>query len=381
MTADAAPINPSMLRWARQSAGYSVEDVAKRLGVRTELVTKWEAGEAPVSYRRADALSTFFRRPSAILYLREPPQEDGGLPPDYRAESPSPTPGIILQVRRAKERREVALELVEELDETPEPFGLELDRDEDPEVAGAALRAFLHVEESLDNWSKDIQGYQALGARRFAAERAGALVFQAPESEIGDASGLSLYFETLPIVVLRASDNPRRRSFTLMHELAHLGLRAGGLCDMHDEGDELFCNQVAAAALIAPEALRGEIRRQGTSRDVTPQELVRLARAFSVSEQAMMLRLVALERVSLEAYKQRRSEFALRVGGGESEGGGVHHQVVIARNGERFSRLVMDAYYQGVITMHRAAKTLEASPGSLEQVAEEIAKKSMRRAS
>ena len=375
-----APINPSMLRWARQSAGYSVEDVARRLGVKPETVAKWEDGEAEVTYGRVDELSEFYRRPSAVLYLKAPPKEDETLPHDYRAEDATPTPGIILQVRRAKERRDLALELASEMNETFAGFALEARRDEDPEDVGARLRKLLRVEEPADDsWEKDKDGYLALAARKFAAESAGVLVFQAPEADLGNVSGFSIYFDTSPIAVLRASDTPRRRSFTLMHELTHLGLRGGGLCDLHDDGIEFFCNSVAAAALMAPDAVRRELRRKKISGVPSANDLLQLAKTFSVSEQAMMLRLVTLKYVPLDAYKARRAEFAMR--GGRAESGGTHHQVVLSRNGERFARLVLEAHYRGLITMHRAAVTLGTNTANLEKIAEEITKKGLRRAS
>jgi Zn-dependent peptidase ImmA (M78 family) len=320
-----------------------------------------------------------YKRPSTIFYLKQPPQEDESFPPDYRAEHPALTPGIILQVRRAKERRDLALELASDMHETPTGFAFEARLDENPEAVGGRLHELLRVEEPDDLWDKDEPGYQALAARKFAAEAAGVLVFQAQATEIGEASGFSIQFDAFPIAVLRAADNARRRSFTLMHELAHLGLRSGGLCDLHDDGIELFCNRVAAAALMTPAAVHRELRRQNITGAPSPTELVRLSRTFAVSEQAMMLRLVALGRVSLEAYAARRADFAMR--GRGSPPGGSHQQVVLSRNGERFSRLVLDAYDRGLITVHRASVTLGTNAANLDKIAEGLAKKSLRRAS
>ncbi|MFO0759539.1 MAG: ImmA/IrrE family metallo-endopeptidase [Byssovorax sp.] len=376
---DGAPINPSMLRWARERSGYSIQDVADRLRIKPETVTNWELGEAEITYGRVDALAAFYRRRSAVFYLTEPPEEDETLPPDFRAEQETRTPGILLLVRRAKERRDIALELAAELNEPPMRFTFEATPHEDTEDVGARLRAFLRLEEPTETWENDTHGYEALGARKFAAETAGALVFQAPAEEIGHASGLSIYFDTCPVAVLRGSDNAKRRSFTLMHELAHLGLRSGGVCDLHDDGIELFCNRVAAATLVSADALRREIRRRGAASSPPSKDVAHLAKVFSVSEQAMMLRLVTIGAISLDAYMARRAEFSMRTGSAQS--GGSHHQVVLSRNGERFSRIVLDAYDRGLITSHRASTTLGTNVASLEKIAEGLAKKSFRRAS
>jgi len=40
-----AIIKPELLVWARKSAGLSIDDAAKKAQVKSERLTKWEAGE------------------------------------------------------------------------------------------------------------------------------------------------------------------------------------------------------------------------------------------------------------------------------------------------------------------------------------------------
>jgi Zn-dependent peptidase ImmA (M78 family) len=44
--------------------------------------------------------------------------------------------------------------------------------------------------------------------------------------------GVSLPGDVLPIVILNGGDAHAGRIFTLLHELTHLLLRQGGVCDM-----------------------------------------------------------------------------------------------------------------------------------------------------
>jgi Zn-dependent peptidase ImmA (M78 family)/transcriptional regulator with XRE-family HTH domain len=379
---DAAPINPAMLRWAREKAGFTVDEVAARFKVRAETVERWEAGEAGVTFGRVDELSTLYKRPSAVLYLDAPPAEDDErFPTDFRSDNRDRTPGLIYQIRHAYERRELAIELMDEMGETTPPFTFKCTLDEDPEEVGDRLRRALGVAEPVEGWTGDRDGYAGLAARKRAAESAGVLVFQGPAADLGDASGFSLHFDVLPVMVLRASDVARRRSFTLLHELVHIGLRVGGLCDLHDEGVELFCNQAGAAALMGAGALRRAMTRLGIKRSPSQPQLAELAQAFSVSEQALMLRLVSLGNVSLDDYRAMHALFASRGKGAERKPGGKHQTVVLSRAGNRFAEIVVEAYHRGLITAHRAARSLDTNAESLESITEELARRALRRAS
>lgn len=49
-----APITPTVLRWAREVAGYRPDDVAEKLKVTRERVLAWESGEESLSVSRLD---------------------------------------------------------------------------------------------------------------------------------------------------------------------------------------------------------------------------------------------------------------------------------------------------------------------------------------
>jgi len=122
-----------------------------------------------------------------------------------------------------------------------------------------------------------------------------------------------------PVIALNGGDFPRGRSFTLLHELVHLSIRAGGLCDLHEAadgnppGDELehYCNQVAAAVLMPMDSLLADQRvgRAPSSHDWTLAELSVIAGRFQVSSEALLLRLITLGKADWSTYNRRRPEF------------------------------------------------------------------------
>ena len=78
--------------------------------------------------------------------------------------------------------------------------------------------------------------------------------------------GFALAAETLPVIAVNRNDVLTRRTFSLVHELAHLIIRVSGVSDLEtdarrppeDQKIEIFCNQVAGAALIPKTALFSE---------------------------------------------------------------------------------------------------------------------------
>ncbi|NBB96190.1 MAG: helix-turn-helix domain-containing protein [Planctomycetes bacterium] len=74
-------LNPAVLRWARQSAGLTVLDVASKLHKDVEVVEGWErgGGDAPTWPQLEKLAYTYYRRPAAIFFLSwTPPSEIRG---------------------------------------------------------------------------------------------------------------------------------------------------------------------------------------------------------------------------------------------------------------------------------------------------------------
>ena len=111
-----AYITPEVLRWARESAGFGIDKVVEKLAqkrVTPTTVTSWEAGEARPTYTQLEKLAAIYKRPIALFFLPEPPEEETlaekfrSLPAQYINELP---PGIRFIVREARVRQ---LELAE----------------------------------------------------------------------------------------------------------------------------------------------------------------------------------------------------------------------------------------------------------------------------
>jgi Zn-dependent peptidase ImmA (M78 family) len=116
-----------------------------------------------------------------------------------------------------------------------------------------------------------------------------------------------------------------------------------------------LCNRVAGTILVPEQALFDVIRsmaavfRNGT---ITDTELEVLSRRFAVSQEVVLLRLLALERVSHEFYRKKRDELhaAYARDREQQEGFAPPHQVIVRDLGKQYIRVVLGAYHQEAIT-------------------------------
>ncbi|WP_093535944.1 XRE family transcriptional regulator [Stenotrophomonas rhizophila] len=321
-----AKIKPELLQWARETAGYSVAAAAIALKISEELLGGWEAGNDAPSVAKLRQLAELYKRPLAVFYLPKAPlkfmpmRDFRRLPGTAMLSVP---PSIVIEERRARQRRELAIELAGDLG-TPIPeFTLSASLDEDPEIVGARVREQLGVTAEKQRRWRDAKGHDALRAWIELIEAKGILVFQSDKFSSEEASGFAIWESIAPaIVIARKGTLPRRRTFSLLHEFAHLLVRASGLSDLDIEGDvarppeeqriEVFCNAVAAATLIPKHELLAQNNVKAHPLDLmewTDVELTEIAKSFGVSQEAVLRRLLTFRRTTARFYQVTRQRY------------------------------------------------------------------------
>lgn len=261
-------------------------------------------------------------------------------------------------------QREVMLELLEVSPASvPQPKPLpKIAVNDDPESAGEQVRTFLGVSEADQSRAADAR--EALNLWLAAAEAQGILVIQTAGIPLEEMRGFSVSEWPYPVVALNGSDWPRPRLFTLLHEIAHLSLNVGGICDLSEPGPanrrteanlEQMCNSIAASALLPASALLRHPLVTGRSydHDWPLEDLATLSRRFGASSEAVLLRLITLNRATWETYNTRRAELTLgyqeareaeRQRRKEAEGGPSYYVVKARDIGHAYASSVLDAY-------------------------------------
>ncbi len=283
------------------------------------------------------------------------------------------SPELLLQVRRAHDRRELAAEMFEALEgELPE-LALGASLSDDPEGVASMIREFLKVRfEDQVRW---VAGYEAFNHWRTALEDAGVLVFQATGVEVSEMRGFSIYADKLPAVVVNNKDSIRGRLFTMLHELAHLALRQASLCiprpedvsipSTDDQRIEVFCNAVAGATLVPRGQFLDEpaVQRNERDADWDDASIQDLADRYGVSREVILRRLLVNERISNALYSAAvnriREEYARAAESERREGFAPPHRVAVSSAGPMFVKLVLNSYHGELITASDVADFLD----------------------
>jgi len=307
-----ASVKPELLIWARKAAGYSVDAAADALKMAPETIAAWEGGDGAPSIPQLRNLAGLYRRPLAVFYLQEVPSQFQVLT-DFRMNTGAPrdySPALTQEIEQAHSRRELMLELAEDLDDKFPAFEFRL-ATEDAEKAGEEIREFLKVPVgSIVRFGGDATGRLGLNTWRAAMERQGVLVFQSSRVSSEEASGFALTYDQAPVIVINRKDIPQRRLFSLMHEFAHVGLRESGVSDLElgrpqsaGRDVELICNSIAASALMPYDVLLANWKEAvGTQGRITDDAIAQVSRRFGVSRPALLLRLVNAKTLSWDFY-------------------------------------------------------------------------------
>jgi Zn-dependent peptidase ImmA (M78 family)/DNA-binding XRE family transcriptional regulator len=381
-----ALIKPALLIWARDRAGLTLQDAAAKAEIEPDRLRQWESGEDSPSIAQLRKLGEIYKRPLAVFFLPEPPK---GFDPQRefrRLAGLTPqkeTPEMRLALRTALFRRETARDLYERLgDEIPECRAT-AHPGEDEEVVSQRIRELLGIDwQTQINWPSQPPHYYALNAWRAAIEQQGILIFQTGDVELKEMRGTSIPHGPLPVILMNNSDAPVGRVFTLIHELTHILLTNGGHRTSAMEGQQLpedqllerVSNRFAAAVLLPKREFLAEAARFPGSVSGDDESLKALANRTKVSPEAVLRRLVSLNKASARLYREKRKLWQQRPWFKPPQGvGGPPIEVKIASSiGKPFLSLVLDGYQRNVVSSSDVSDFLGVQLKYLERVARQL---------
>lgn len=260
-------INPEILVWARETAGYELSEAARRLGLTDgkastgeEKLAAYERGEKEPSRPLLLKMSKQYRRPLLTFYLDTPPKRaDRGedFRTLHRAVDPSENGMVDALVRRIKARQEMLREaLVSEQDHEPLAF-----------IGSYSLAQGVN---GLVNQIRTASGFdlamyrskhsqeEAFQYLRERIENIG--IFSVLVGNLGSHHtnlsaeifrGFAIADPIAPFVVINNQDAKSAWPVTLLHEVAHLWLGQTGISGAAAEREvERFCDRVASELLV-----------------------------------------------------------------------------------------------------------------------------------
>jgi Zn-dependent peptidase ImmA (M78 family) len=379
------PANGEVLRWAREQRGLSIEVAAKRLQISQDRLQAFESGIDSPSVAQLKTMAEKYKRPLIVLLLDEVPTTFTPLK-DFRSlpadQVGAYSPELRDEIRRAVTQQEILAELKHELGEEvtwpslPSPTS-------DPDELAHRLRDLLGARyEDQREWT---QPREAFIEWRTRVEELGILVLEASRVSMDEMRGFSLSEELPLIIVLNGADSDRGKIFTLLHELAHLSLRQPGVCDLHQRGargtdTDVFCNAVAGEALLPADVVLHlpTVEQHAAGTLWTDEELGEIESvAGGASREAILRRLLQLNRATKDEYEARRAEFLRayeefrKARSRKSEGGPPPHRVQLRDRGRPFVRSVFDAYAEGFVTLSEVVDLVGVRTKHLEKLQRE----------
>jgi Zn-dependent peptidase ImmA (M78 family) len=301
-------VNPVLLRWARDRAGLTVDDLLHRF----PKLSEWEAGTAKPTLRQLEAFASAVAVPFGYLFLPEPPQET--LPvPDFRTlddrQVTRPSPDLLETIFDMQRRQAWLRDDRIEAGYDPLSFVGSVTAQALPAVVAAAIRRTIGI---ADSWA-ELHGTwtDALNWLRSRAEMIGIIIVingvvgnnTSRKLDPEEFRGFVLPDDYAPFVFINGADGKAAQMFTLAHELVHLWINQAGVFNLRamqpaPDPREAFCNAVAAEFLIPEQELQSAWRDAAR----TPQRFATLARRFKVSELVVARRALDARLINRDAF-------------------------------------------------------------------------------
>ncbi|MHB8359570.1 MAG: ImmA/IrrE family metallo-endopeptidase [Thermoplasmataceae archaeon] len=299
-------VDPEVLKWLRESSGWKIEEVSKRLGTNSETILEFEAGKKPPTLTQLGEMSKLFKRPIASFFLSKPKQNKP-LPKDYRF-LPNKT-GIfdkktILAIRKSRSLQSISRELSVNIRYETQTKAEKVKLSEDPDAIARKYRELFDL--SFEKQRKFKDAYKLFGYLRDVLEDSNILVFQF-SMPIEDARGFALADDIPSIVVINSKDSIEARLFTLMHEFGHI-LLGETVIDIPDESQanrdsiERWCNAFSASFLLPKESI-SELFKEYRGRLTETETLNSLSRKYKVSKAVLLVKMLELDYISRQEFE------------------------------------------------------------------------------
>jgi len=364
-----AMINPELLKWARETSALTLTFAAEKIKVKLALLEEWESGHSLPTFKQLLTIAKVYKRPVSVFYLAEPPKNFKVLHDYRRLPDTIPaldeSPRLNLEIRKAYYRRQVALDLVNLLEDDSIP-ALEqiVHLSQNPESISEELRQLLKI--SLEEQTRWKMPNDAFKGWRTALEHSGVLVFQAEKIDVEEMRGFAISERPLPVIVINKKDSYKGRMFSMLHEFVHILLGDSSISGSEqssfglpakDQKIEMFCNAVAASILLPFSAFQEDTELMRHEKDNIWDDTVimNVANRFHISRECVWRRLLTRKKITPEFYQKKRDELSDEFQNQKekikpSSGGPPYHIKVLSSIGMLYPELVLNSYYREKIT-------------------------------
>ncbi len=270
----------------------------------------WEEGGKP-SVAKVDKMSKALHVPFGYFFLTSP-YKTSDEAPSFR------TLGSRLKDEMSPDLKDVVshMELVQEWlkdeisfeDGGTSTIAGVIDADDDVITASRKIREQLCLDE---DWFRKVGSKDK--SYSFLRKKAGdAQVFIFESGVVGNNNkrtlnleefrAFALYDEHAPVVFINSKDEPKSKAFSLLHELVHIAIGQNDILSGSYNGDESFCNKVAAEIMVPESVFR---RFWGSRNSSADKKLDEAASHFKCSISVVTLKAYRLGLIPRESCAEK----------------------------------------------------------------------------
>lgn len=384
-------VNPEILRWARETAGFAPDAAAAKLSLGdTKKATKLqrllslEAGDEDPSPAMLLKMAKAYRRPLLSFYLPAPPEADRSTH-DFRTlpdRSSADEPTVSTLLRDVKTRQALLRAHLEEEDHSPLPFVGSAKSERTVEFVQSSIIARSGI--SRDDFRRARSPDLAFSYLRDKFEAMGIYVVllsnlgtHHTDIDVTAFRGIALADPIAPFIVINNQDAKSAWSFTLLHEVCHLWLGESAISSLNsDAASERLCNEVASSFLLSDEEVSDlHLPASGSPIDLASM-LSGFAAARNLSTTLVAFRLFQIGRITQDSWtavaehmraQWRQLKQTEKDARKERDSDGGPNFYVVRRH--RLGKALVDTTHRGVmegtLSASKAAKILGVAPRSV----------------
>lgn len=357
-------INSRRLLYAREFYDFSLDEVSVKTKLNIQVLRNYENGSDHPSYPQLEKLADLYNQPIFFFFLNDNPPENK-IAVAFRSIEKRQGIELNKRTKELMEKASIYKMNLEELyhDELNVSFSKMLIQDSvnsDNYANWLRDRIVLSLEGQKDKFRSSSILLEYVRERLFAL---GVYIFKDSFHD-NSISGLCLYDNMFPIILLNNKTTFSRQLFTVFHEMFHLfhGEPDVDFSDMQAERD---CNRFASEFLIPEKDFMLEI---SGARDFENRAFIlSLATKYCVSEDAIMYRLLDKNLISSAFYNIVR-DGNIRLMNSESSGGNFYY-TRISYLGKKYISKVFNAYYSGKISVAQVGSYTYLKPVHVSKLA------------
>ena len=302
-----AYITPKVLKWARESAKMSVDTAAGKVSVSVERFREWEEGSAFPTIRQAEKLANAYKRPFAVFFLPEIPDDFQTLRDFRKKGSKVLGTASIFIMREIQQKQAWISDYNKENGEVQASFVGRFSIKDDPKVVAKDILNTLGIDPLHYSSTKPLKEWLLKAEENGIFISRTSFIHSRLKLDSEEIQGFAIADPYAPFVFINSDDWDAPQLFTMVHELAHLWIAESGISNdiqpdlkAKDKYDpvELFSNKVAANALMPSEFI---IKNKNAFEDT--KHIFELAKRLGISSLALLVKAYNLRLIPYDLYK------------------------------------------------------------------------------